>query len=145
MLVCEEVDFGAMIIAERLALPYATVLVIAAGGFIRSEYVAGPLNEVRADHNLLPDPELAVLDRSLVLFSFPPAYRNPEVPPPATVRYFRPLAAQSTTDTPLWTLRPQHGPTIYVTLGMVFNMESGDLFQRILLGCAVCRSISLSP
>jgi UDP:flavonoid glycosyltransferase YjiC (YdhE family) len=31
LLVCDEIDFGAMVAAERLGLPYATVLVIAAG------------------------------------------------------------------------------------------------------------------
>jgi UDP:flavonoid glycosyltransferase YjiC (YdhE family) len=47
LLVCEELDFGAMVVAERLALPSATVLVGAAGSFVRPEFVAGPLNEVR--------------------------------------------------------------------------------------------------
>lgn len=43
LLVCEELDFGAMFVAERLALPHATVLVIAAGGFVRPDVVAEPL------------------------------------------------------------------------------------------------------
>jgi UDP:flavonoid glycosyltransferase YjiC (YdhE family) len=54
LLVCEELDFGAMIVAERLALPHATVLVIAAGGFVRPDVVAEPLNEVRAEHGRNP-------------------------------------------------------------------------------------------
>lgn len=52
-----------MLIAERLALPYATVLVIAAGSFIRPELVAAPLDEVRAEHGLPADPDLAMLSR----------------------------------------------------------------------------------
>jgi UDP:flavonoid glycosyltransferase YjiC (YdhE family) len=135
LLVCEEVDFGAMVVAERLVLPYATVLVIAAGGFIRPEYVAGPLNEVRADHNLPPDPELAMLDRYLVLSSFPEGYRNPELRRPATLHTFRPPGPQSTTHTPApWIAHRQDRPTVYFTLGTVFNVESGDLFQRVLAG-----------
>src|SRR4051794_23207976 len=35
LLVCEETDFGPMVVAERLGMPYATVLVIAAGSFVR--------------------------------------------------------------------------------------------------------------
>jgi UDP:flavonoid glycosyltransferase YjiC (YdhE family) len=33
LIVCDEVDFGAMIAAERLGVPYASVLVTASGGF----------------------------------------------------------------------------------------------------------------
>lgn len=135
LLVCEEVDFGAMVVAERLALPYATVLVIAAGGFIRPEYVAGPVNEVRADHNLPADPELTMLDRYLVLSPFPSGYRNPGVQLPATAHAFRPLEPQPKAHAePPWIAHPQQGPTVYFTLGTVFNVESGDLFQRVLAG-----------
>ncbi|MCW2938937.1 MAG: family glycosyl transferase, partial [Actinomycetia bacterium] len=58
LVVCDEVDFGAMIAAERLGLPYASVLVIAAGSFVRTALIAEPLNELRAEHGLPPDPEL---------------------------------------------------------------------------------------
>ena len=71
LLVCEELDFGAMVVAERLALPSATVLVSAAGSFVRAAFVAGPLNQVRAEHGLPPDPDLAMLSRYLVLSPFP--------------------------------------------------------------------------
>jgi UDP:flavonoid glycosyltransferase YjiC (YdhE family) len=135
LLVCEEVDFGAMVVAERLALPYTTVLVIAAGGFIRPEYVAEPLNEVRADHNLPPDSELTMLNRYLVLSPFPPSYRDPDVPVPPTLHTFRPVEPQSMTlAPPPWIAQLQGRPIIYFTLGTVFNVESGDLFQRVLAG-----------
>jgi len=136
LLVCEEVDFGAMIAAERLGLPFATVLVIAAGSFVRPEYVAEPLNEVRAQHGLPPDPILAMLSRYLVLSPFPPGYRDPAFPLPATAHSFRgltPYPAQSD-QAPAWIARPSGAPTVYFTLGTVFNVESGDLFTRVLAG-----------
>jgi hypothetical protein len=34
VIVCDEVDFGSMVAAERLGVPHATVLVIAAGSFV---------------------------------------------------------------------------------------------------------------
>lgn len=96
MPVCEEVDFGAMIVAERLTLPHATVLVIAAGSFIRPAAVAEPLNEVRAEHDLPPDPDLAMLSRYLVLSPFPPSYRDPAFPLPATAHSIRPTLVAPT-------------------------------------------------
>jgi UDP:flavonoid glycosyltransferase YjiC (YdhE family) len=136
LLVCEEMDFGPMVVAERLGLPYATVLVIAAGGFVRPDIVAEPLNEVRAEHGLPPDPELAMLSRYLLLSPFPPSYRDPAFPLPATSYTLRPFTHDPARDDtlPSWIARLDDTPTLYFTLGTVFNMESGDLFQRVLAG-----------
>ena len=164
LLVCEELDFGPMIVAERLRLPCATVLVNASGAFVRPDVVAGPLNEVRAEYGLEPDPELAMPGRHLVLSSFPLGFRDPAAPWPATAhalrlfsraagcaaareaglatgRAARPagarpagLAAARDEPTPAWLALLGERPVVYVTLGTVFNMESGDLFQRVLTG-----------
>lgn len=136
LLVCDEMDFGGMIAAERLGLPHATVLVIAAGSFVRPALVAEPLNELRAEHGLPPDPDLAMLSRYLVLSPFPPSYRDPAFPLPATAHALRPLALEPTKveTVPPWLARPHGAPTVYVTLGTVFNMESGNLFARVLAG-----------
>lgn len=134
LLVCEEIDFGAMVVAERLGLPYATVLVIAAGSFVRPEYVAAPLDEVRAEHGLPPDPGLAMLARYLVLAPFPPSYRDPAFPLPATARSFRLHSPGAGHAAPPAIARRSTAPTVYATLGTIYNMESGDLFQRVLAG-----------
>ena len=156
LLVCEELDFGPMIVAERLGLPHATVLISATGAFVRPDVVAGPLNEVRAEHGLPPDPELAMPGRYLVLSPFPPGYRDPGAPLPAAGHALRLFARDATNDeaapseaapseaalsqaapieaAPAWLAHLGGGPTVYVTLGTIFNMESGDLFQRVLAG-----------
>jgi UDP:flavonoid glycosyltransferase YjiC (YdhE family) len=136
LLVCEELDFGAMLVAERLALPFATVLVSAAGSFVRAEIVAPRLDEVRAEHRLPPDPELRAPDRHLVLSPFPSSYRDPAFPLPATAHAFRALARDSADREaePPWLALPKRTPTAYFTLGTVFNSESGDLFERVLAG-----------
>jgi len=136
LLVCEETDFGPMVVAERLGMPYATVLVIAAGSFVRPDVVAGPLNEVRAEHGLPPDPELAMLSRYLVLSPFPPSYRDPAFPLPATAHSIRPLTLDTARSdpAPVWLTHMSAAPIVYFTLGTVYNMESGDLFQRVLAG-----------
>lgn len=136
LLVCEEVDFGAMVVAERLRLPYATVLVIAEGSFVRPDLVAPPLNEVRAEYGLPPDLTLAMPSRYLVLAPCPPSYRNPAFPLPSTAYALRPLAGDPPAHgtAPAWITHLDDAPTVYFTLGTVFNVESGDLFQRVLTG-----------
>lgn len=133
LLVCEEIDFGAMVAAEALGLPAATVLVIAAGGFVLPEHVAGPLDAVRAAHGLPPDPELAMLRRGLVLSPFPPSYRRAGDALSAGALPFR-IAAPQAGALPPWWPGMDVLPLVYFTLGTVFNVESGDLFQRVLAG-----------
>jgi UDP:flavonoid glycosyltransferase YjiC (YdhE family) len=126
LVVCEETDLGALVAAERLGLPHATVLVMAAGTFVRAEVVAEPLNELRAQHGLPPDPDLAAPSRYLVLSPFPPSFRDPAFPLPATAQSIR-----------LHTPEPAASagsPVVYFTLGTIFNLESGDLFERVLAG-----------
>ena len=76
-IVCDEADFGAMVAAERLGVPHASVLVIAAGSFVRRARGGEPLDALRREHGLPPDPELAMLSRHLVLVPFPPSFRDP--------------------------------------------------------------------
>jgi UDP:flavonoid glycosyltransferase YjiC (YdhE family) len=125
-IVCDEVDFGSMIAAEHAGLPHATVLVIAAGALIRAEVVAAPLDALRAEHGLAPDPGLAMPSRHLVLAPGPPSFRDPAFPLPANAHAIRPELG------PAPRLAPAN--TIYFTLGTVFNVESGDLFSRVLAG-----------
>jgi hypothetical protein len=92
VLVCDEVDFGSMIAAERLGIPHASVLVLAAGSFLRKEIVAEPLSRLRAEHGLPDDPGLTMLSRHLVLSPFPLSFRHPDFPLPSTAHSFRPPA-----------------------------------------------------
>jgi UDP:flavonoid glycosyltransferase YjiC (YdhE family) len=122
VLVCEETDFGAMVAAERLGVPHATVLVLGTDWFLRPELVGEPLDALRAEHGLPPDPELAMPGRHLVLSPFPPRYR--ELPANGhPFRSFEPAPAAE-----------PHEPTVYFTLGTEFNVESGDLYSRVLAG-----------
>jgi UDP:flavonoid glycosyltransferase YjiC (YdhE family) len=136
LLVCDEMDFGCIVAAERLSIPHATMLVIAAGSLARRDLIAEPLHALRAGHGLPPDPRLAMLSRYLVLSPFPPSFRDPAFPLPETAHSFRPAAPDGAgSRTPLeWFGRLPQRPTIYLTLGTVFNVESGDLFQRVLQG-----------
>jgi UDP:flavonoid glycosyltransferase YjiC (YdhE family) len=134
VIVHDETDFGAMVAAERLGIPHANVLVLAAGSFARRPVVEGPLRELRAAHGLPPDLELAMLDRDLVLSPFPPSFRDPAFPLPSTGYPIRPTAADPHVEPPRWLGELADRPLVYATLGTVFNPESGDLFERVLEG-----------
>lgn len=136
VIVCDEVDFGAMIAAERADVPHATVLVNASGTFVRPELLSATLNALRTGHDLAPDPQLRMLSRHLVLSPFAPSFRAPTAPLPRTAHSFRPAIPDTDPagDCPAWLAALPVGPTIYFTLGTVFNMESGDLFTRVLDG-----------
>jgi UDP:flavonoid glycosyltransferase YjiC (YdhE family) len=133
VVVCDEVDLGAVIAAERLGLPCATVVVLPAGGMLRPDVVAATLDDVRAEHGLPSDPDMALARGGLVIDPAPPGYRDPRDPlPGSTVRIAltRPRAGAATL-LPWEAVRPD-GPAVYVTLGTVFPGESGDLLARLL-------------
>ncbi|MEV6926446.1 glycosyltransferase [Dactylosporangium sp. NPDC051485] len=121
VVVCDEADFGSMIAAEALGIPHAVVVVLAAGTFGRPDGLAALLDEARAAHGLPADPDLAMLDRHLVISPVPPSFRAR-----GGARLMRPM--------PLVPPAPTQPPQVYVTLGTIFNTESGDLFTRLLAG-----------
>jgi UDP:flavonoid glycosyltransferase YjiC (YdhE family) len=128
VVVGEEAHFGALLAAELLELPFASLVVLAAGTLATRELVAEPLNDIRAEYALPPDLEASLLSRQLVLAPLPPSYRDPAFPLPAWTGHYRPFERP-----------PAHhdgAETVYVTLGTVFNLESGDLFARVLAGVA---------
>jgi UDP:flavonoid glycosyltransferase YjiC (YdhE family) len=133
VIVCDDVDFGAMVAAERARVPHATVLVIAGGVLARPAVVAAPLNLVRAEHGLPPDPEVRMASRHLVLSPMPRSLRDPASPLPDTAHSIRPGSLEPV-PAPAWLDVLPSGPVVYFTLGTVFNMESGDLVGRVLSG-----------
>jgi UDP:flavonoid glycosyltransferase YjiC (YdhE family) len=136
VVVFDEPDFGSQIAAEALGAPYARSLCLAAGSFVRAEVVAEPVDALRAAHGLPPDPALEAPARHLVISPFPPSFRDPAFPLPPTAISIRPAApAAGAADAALaWLQSRPPRPVVYFTLGTVFNMESGDLFERVLAG-----------
>lgn len=135
VLVCEEADFGSMLAAELSGRPYANLLVMAAGSFVRPELVGGTLNARRAQYGLPPDPAMIMLRRHLVLSPFPPGFRDPAYPLPPNAFSFRGQGAvQAGEPGPQWTGMRPGSRLIYFTLGTVFSLEAGDLFERAVGG-----------
>ena len=136
LLVCEEFDFGPMIVAERLAIPFATLQVSASEQFVCAPIISRFLDAVRLEHGLPPDPALMMPGRFLLLTPFPASLRVPPVPPPSTTRFVRVTGRGAAYGEDVLSRLPgqDNARTVYFTLGTVFNMESGDLFQRVVDG-----------
>jgi UDP:flavonoid glycosyltransferase YjiC (YdhE family) len=124
LLVCDDLDLGAMTAAAARGMPHATVEV-SAPGFVDPDELAATVDELRATYALPPDPALAEPARHLLLSPFPPSYRATALPP--TGRSLRPGGAL-----PRAAPRSSARPTLLVTLGTVFPLESGDLIPRLL-------------
>src|SRR4051794_1178355 len=131
----DEIDFGAAVAAERVGVTDATVLCIASGSFVPTGLVLEPLTGLREAHGLPQDPALAMLQRNLVLSPFPPSLRDPDVAPAPNTHAFRSVDPKLSADVAEkeW-IAALPGPVTYLTLGTIFNLESGDLFERALTG-----------
>jgi UDP:flavonoid glycosyltransferase YjiC (YdhE family) len=136
IVVGDEVDFGVVVAAERLGLPYACLQSTASGSVAPSGVVAEQANQLRVEHGLPPDPSLKMLRRYLVLVPFPPSFRDPGCPLPPTAHELRHVSSDLPLDESAfpWLAALSDSETVYVTLGTIFNQESGDLFERIVEG-----------
>jgi UDP:flavonoid glycosyltransferase YjiC (YdhE family) len=123
----DETDLGTTIAAELHGVPVATHLVLASGLLVRPELVGPPLDAVRAEHGLAPDPGLTRLTSGPVLSTAAPSFRSPDAPLRLTPSHYRADVA------PLAHV-PSGRPRVYATLGTIFNKESGDLFERLVAG-----------
>jgi MGT family glycosyltransferase len=96
---------------------------------VRPDLLLDTLNAVRSDVGLPPS---TTLHGRLVLSPAPPRFRDPAYPLPPGALSLRPHdpGPRPGETIPPWLRRP----TVYVTLGTIFNMESGDLFPRVLAG-----------
>jgi MGT family glycosyltransferase len=111
------------------------VVVIASGAFVRPEVVGAPLHQIRAELGLPADPDMTMLHRYLVLNPVPPSFRDPAYPLPPTAHSIRPpMPDAMPAPKPAWATAIPGAPVVYFTLGTVFNLESGDLFGRVLAG-----------
>lgn len=138
LIVRETTEVAGAIVAEAFGLPHASVEV---GAFFSAPFLADLLgdhvNRLRAGLDLPPDPALAMLYRHLHLSFVPPSYQDPAQPLPPTAVALRPeIFDQSGDETlPGWVRGLPERPTVYATLGTVFNGQP-DLFRAILAGLA---------
>jgi hypothetical protein len=141
ILVCDEMDFGALVAAETLGIPHATVITIGSGAFAWPDLLREPLNDIRNEHGLPPDPELAMLRRHLILSPFPPSFRDPTNPLPPNAHAIRAVPAEraGTTRTKLgWRAALPNRSSISRS-GRSSIWSRGTSLSAPCRGCGICR------
>ena len=141
MFIREGAEYGAVIAAEHLGLPHATVAFTTAlrGMNVFERDAAKCLNPLREQWGLVPDPDLNSLYRYLYLAYAPPSFATHDVgissprSIPLTTRFIRPQIFDNTNRETLseWLAHLPAQPTVYVTLGTEVNNEP-DLYPRVM-------------
>lgn len=134
LLIREDMDFAGCIAAERLGLPHAAVQVAAWRPWFHPLLVP-PLNRLRDEVGLPPDPDLTMLSRYLLIVPAPPSYQDAATPLPATAHAVRHVAFDRSGEEqlPAWAGDLPDRPVVYATMGTVFNQVPGIL-EAILAG-----------
>ncbi len=129
-------EFGGWLAAERLGIPHATA---GAGQFIPPpalQHIVGPqLAALRAQVDAPADPSLATLHRYLNIVTVPPGLLTAADFIPPVTHHVRPELDDVAGDAPPpgWLATLAARPTVYATLGTVFNRVPG-IFAAILAG-----------
>jgi UDP:flavonoid glycosyltransferase YjiC (YdhE family) len=137
-IVSDPTEFGSWVAAERAGIPRVFNLW---GLAIPQEFLLGlagrALAELRAAFDLPPDPQLQTLVQAVKLVFAPRGYQPPGLEIPDSVHFFRPdsFDRSGDEDLPGWVAELPARPTVYVTLGTLFNTSSNWL-ERILEGLA---------
>ncbi len=138
LIVRDHFEYGGCVVAEALDLPHAVVGI----EFFIPEYLSRlgmepKLAYLRSAYGLPPYPAMEMLTRYLHLAYLPPSYQFPQFPAPPTSHPTRPDFCQGATaaELPGWLAELPDRPTVYVTLGTVFNRAT-EIFGAILEGLA---------
>lgn len=134
LLVRENLEYTGCIAAERAGLPHAAVQVTA----WRPRFhplIVEPLNRLREDVGMPPDPDLAMLYRYLLIVPAPNSYHDPTAPLPATAHAVRHVSFDRSGDEPLpaWISDLPDRPVVYATMGTAFN-RVGSILEAIVAG-----------
>ena len=134
LFVREGLEFGASLAAELLGLPHA-----AAGAFwFRPQApLTPPLDALRRELGLAPDPAGGKIYRYLALAPMPPAWVAPDEEPPPTAHFIRPQALDGTGAgvVPDWLdALPPGRPLVHATLGTTEVNRTPGLYEAILAG-----------
>lgn len=132
IIVRDMIEFSGCIVAERLGLPHAAVQLAA----YRPDFhllVADALNRLRETVDLPPETHHEMLYRYLMLSPRPPSFQDPASPLPPTAYAIRHKGFNASAEEhlPDWVSKLPERPTVYATLGTVFN-DLTTIFDAIL-------------
>jgi UDP:flavonoid glycosyltransferase YjiC (YdhE family) len=137
VIVREVAEFGGCIAAEVLGIPHASVRSnTMLSGYSARQLLAPQMTSLRVANNLDPDPDADMLFRYLHLAFEPAGFSDPAQPPVPTAHLLRPVSSSDSGEAalPTWLRRLPDQPTVYATLGTVFNTRTPGLFEAILEG-----------
>ena len=138
VLVRESAEYGALLAAEQLDLPHAS---IATGAWAarddRREVVADALTDWRVRLGLPPDPDATAIFRYLSYSFMPPSWDGADPGTyPATAQFIRYVNPQRAgVARPEWLDMPRRDPLVLASLGTVMHAESG-LLEAIIAALA---------
>ncbi len=127
--ICDEMDVGAVVAAELTGVPCITVSVTAAGRLVSPAVVGATWDRLRTDHGLTSDSECHRLAGEMRITPAPASFRDPEVGTPFALHAVRPPILDDV-------LQRGGDALVYATLGTVFNVESGNLLDRLVQALA---------
>lgn len=137
VIVREVAEFGGCVAAEVLGIPHASVRSnTMLSTFSERDLVATEMDQLRARHGLAPDPDTAMLFRYLHLACEPSRFHDPGLQLAPTAHQIRPdpFTQSQGAGLPPWVAQLPDRPTVYATLGTVFNSRTPGLFEAILDG-----------
>ena len=137
VIVREVGEFGGCVAAEALGIPHASVRSnTMLSTYSQRHLVNAEMSRLRAAHGLEPDADTSMLFRYLHLAFEPPRFHDPALPLAPTAHLLRPVPFSRDGDEglPTWIAELSTRPTVYATLGTVFNSRTPGLFQAILDG-----------
>ncbi len=137
VIVREVAEFGGCVAAEVLGIPHASVRSnTMLSTYSERRLVGEQMARLRAEYGLDPDSDVSMLFRYLHLAFEPPGFHDPALPLAPTAHLLRPVPfSQSGGEgLPTWVEDLPDQPTVYATLGTVFNTRTPGLFEAILDG-----------
>jgi UDP:flavonoid glycosyltransferase YjiC (YdhE family) len=137
LIIREGMEYGGCIAAEVLGIPHASVAGNAYAALDSPDInyfpgnrlmVAEPLARHRDQFGLPPDPDVEMPFRHLHMCFTPPAWDGASAPRPRNTRFLRHTSTVSPgARLPEWVERLPDRPTVFASLGTVFNKTPGVL------------------
>ena len=135
LLVREAAEYGGCLAAEVLGLPHATVRTDSGSSSYADRFLVGPsLDANRAAIGLAADPDVVMPFRYLQLSFAPPGIDEPDEAASPTAHRIRPVMPSNGDDVSAWLNGPPDQPTVYATLGTIYNQA--ELLSMIVDGLA---------
>ncbi len=137
VMVREDLEFGSSLVAEGRGIPLATIQATAWRPRMR-DLAVEPLNLLREQRGLAPDPELRALHGSIFFTTRPASLRDPDEPLPDSSAELRPIADdRRSEDAGADPFPPRNGRSrLAATLGTV-NTGQVEVLRQIAEGAAL--------